>query len=303
MKSIEAFARKGEKGILKNMFKGSDSEDVSSCDSSEEDEIASAQRTTNLDFAELDVSSGSEKAETTYISLDNSFRVLMHQQREKGIAHQLWPAASLLSNFLEKQLNLIVPNPATKSLLELGAGIGLCGIVCSYLGFKNVILTDLPVAMDLLKENIELNEPLRQNHFVVKNESPDSTKSSSSGSLISADVLSWGNNEELDLVMQKFEEPPLVIAADCVYWEHLFEPLFITVRELVARGCEVIICHVKRWKKDEKFFKMCRKCMTVELLSEVKDMIPAENTGIPQRRISRILRIKASPFSSSSSSS
>ena len=30
------------------------------------------------------------------------------------------------------------------------------------------------------------------------------------------------------------EEPPLVVAADCVYWEHLFEPFCCTVRTLAV---------------------------------------------------------------------
>lgn len=111
-----------------------------------------------------------------------------------------------------------------------------------------------------------------------------------------AQVLSWGNKDELVAVMDRFERncPVLVIAADCVYWEVLFKPLYETIKELVeVYKAEIIISHVKRWKKDEKFFKMCRRSMIVELLEEVREIVPAEHTGIPTREMKRIYRIKA----------
>ena len=48
----------------------------------------------------------------------------------------------------------------SKSVLELGSGIGLVGIAASLLGANECILTDLPYTIDLMKRNIELNTSL-----------------------------------------------------------------------------------------------------------------------------------------------
>ena len=318
MMSIEAFARKGEKNMLKNMFK----EDGASSDSSMSDSeseiqvevrlngrptssesekskerelvVEETKRTSfdkdrghggNHESDELmngtalgssDALDEAEKSIELYHSNRELFTISMLQQKRKGIAHQLWPAATYLSKYMESHLDIACRNrsPENMNVLELGAGIGLCGLVCSKLNFKKVILTDLPVALELLQSNIQLNK--MSNTY--------------------ANVLSWGCQEDALNVMNEFDQniPLLVIAADCVYWEILFKPLCDTIKQLITNfNAEVIISHVKRWKKDEKFFRMCRKIADVELLDEVRELIPAEHTGVPTRVIKRIYRIKA----------
>ena len=325
MKSIEAFALKGEKNIFKNMFKADgDSSDSSMSDCESDTGVTSEIGVASKEHATYGGSSTNrgrivstennegtsqelpehlssyddlQEAESTielYHSNNALFTISMLQQKRKGIAHQLWPAATFLSRYLETNLDNLCRTcrigdnsdnsddigitgntiPENTNILELGAGIGLCGLVCSALKFKKVILTDLPVALDLLKSNIALNNM----------------------SDTDARVLSWGVQSELADVMTQFDSslPLLVIAADCVYWEILFKPLYDTMKELITiYNAEIIISHVKRWKKDEKFFKMCRKSFVVELLEEVTELVPAEHTGVPTRTIKRIYRIKA----------
>lgn len=94
-----------------------------------------------------------------YDSVTGLFKIQLRQQKRKGIAHQLWPAATFLSKYIEDNVTTLYPRSKSEdtSILELGAGIGLCGLVCSALNFKKTILTDLPVALDLLNSNIALN--------------------------------------------------------------------------------------------------------------------------------------------------
>ena len=301
--NIEAFARKGEKNILKNMFGGSDSDSDDSSHNESDDERPIKCKTAATAATDQTPAAGGEDTESpsVYRSIYETFEVLLRQQKQKGIAHQLWPAATFLSHYLEQNTAILCGHPASSSsgskdvislqsgsgdtvspenvsIIELGAGIGLCGLVCHQLKFKKVILTDLPVALPLLNENIALN-----------------SAESVPGSL-TAMVLSWGVKDELDAVMKSF--PPddriVCIAADCVYWEVLFVPLFETLKSLVLDyHVDVVIAHVKRWKKDEKFFKMCRKVMRVEVLLERLDMVPHEHTGVPTREMKRIYRISA----------
>lgn len=363
MTSIEAFARKGEKNMLKNMFKedGASSDDsMSDCESDNDEKIrlncekGSVHGTSNGSFVSDDLHTSpvteanddssfndtsdvrgisildANDSETTtdfYHSISNLFTISLRQERKKGIAHQLWPAATHLSQYIERNISTLYPDcrPENTGILELGAGIGLCGLVCSALKFKKVIVTDLPLALDILNSNIAMNTSKKKNSSSVLQESnlntelnvtlnsePNSALSDSAyvspcpdtvplpdapaAVGISAKVLSWGNHEELVAVMKEFDtsSPVLVIAADCVYWEILFKPLCDTLRELVTEHkAEIIMSHVRRWKKDEKFFKLCRKSMTVELLEEIRELVPAEHTGIPTREIKRIYRIKA----------
>lgn len=281
---MELFARKGEKGLLKSMF-GGDSSD--SADSS--DEEVALQQTSGLVTKSESSGDGVDNeisAVVTYKSKGETrpFVISLEQQKRKGIASQLWPAAVFLSNFLEDSMPTHFSNPNDSYLIELGAGVGLCGLVCAALGFKKVFLTDLPVAMDLLNANILLNEQVIQSRF---SEADDIGK-------VEACVLAWGQADDLENVMSRIPPGAQVycIAADCVYWECLFQPLFDTVKSLViTHGVDIIIAHVKRWKKDEQFFKMCRKAMNVEVLVETIEMVPHEHTGVPTREIKRIYKI------------
>ena len=50
------------------------------------------------------------------------------------------------------------------------------------------------------------------------------------------------------------------------------------------------MCHVRRWKKDNKFFKLCKKTMNVDIIHESVEMIPHEHTGELQRCVTRIYK-------------
>ena len=44
-----------------------------------------------------------------------------------------------------------------RSVLELGAGLGLASIVCAHLGAAEVIASDRPEFMELLQRNVDRN--------------------------------------------------------------------------------------------------------------------------------------------------
>jgi hypothetical protein len=183
--SIEAFARKGEKNILKNMFREeNDSSDDSMSDSEDErygttsgvptagnKTIESTHNNSNCSASKnsknikasndtmINVDADVLVSIEVYHSSTETFQISLQQEKIKGIAHQLWPAATHLSKYLETNLDTLLPNNSIEciNVLELGAGIGLCGLVCSKLNFKKVIVTDLPVAIDILNSNVALN--------------------------------------------------------------------------------------------------------------------------------------------------
>lgn len=257
---------KGEKDILSGIF-GIEIDDDESVNE-EEEVIADVEEENNRDFL----------TELVHHSLSRSIEIKLFQQKRKGIAHQLWPAAAHLCNYIEaNQDTVFAPTGGVSatSVIELGAGIGLVGLFLSSLGCKKVVLTDLPQAMDILAINIEANSGITHG--------------------VEAMPLSWGNLEETTQVLTSVYDsaapilPPLIVAADCIYWECLFDILAQTLSELCGKGSRVIMSHVKRWKKDSKFFKLCvKKGLMVTVLSESVEYVAHEHTGLPEKTITRI---------------
>ena len=228
-----------------------------------------------------------------HTSINGNTVICLKQNKLLGIAHQLWPAATLLCDYLEANMHTLYPNNTSNNMniLELGAGIGLCGIFLAKLGYAyNVVITDLQEAQSLMSDNIILNNVQDKVH---------------------ASELCWSNPDHVhDIFNTYFKHttiansgsssssvqytPTLVIASDCVYWEHLFEPLYNTILLLTTvYNCDIIISHVKRWKKDTKFFNMCQRNghMTVEKLIEKIDIINDVYDNTPRRHIHRIYKI------------
>lgn len=126
-----------------------------------------------------------------------------------GIAHQLWPVAKLMCNYLDENSHLLSKHTGGSiNILELGAGVGLCGLFATaalqhqkYNVKITVVLTNLPEALEGLNENISLNGLIAS---------------------VASTELSWGVHGHMERVFAMFDSPPLAIAADCVYYQSLF---------------------------------------------------------------------------------
>lgn len=192
--------------------------------------------------------------------------ITIETSKVKGIAHQLWPAAYLLCNYLEVYHRIYFNSPSTTSVVELGAGVGLGGILAGMFGCRTVIITDLAEAMPLIQKNIDHNQSLFPNPSSVR-----------------AAVLRWGESVDhqsraAELQLSEPNASVLVIAADCVYWEHLYEPFYQTLLYFVCElGATVVLSHVKRWKKEKKFFTMVGRKMSLEVVYEAVEMVPDDD--------------------------
>lgn len=200
--------------------------------------------------------------------------IKLRQRKRDGIAHQLWPAATFLTEFLVENPHLLRNSSCSSPnhVLELGAGIGATGLYLAKVGLADrVTLTDLAEAFDGLQTNIALNDLSNRAY---------------------ARRLCWGDDTD---VLSIFEdsvigEPTVAIAADVIYWEELFAPLLQTIRDLLLRKCPVIIAHVKRWKRDEKFLQMAKKMLrnvgewTVLLETVDHSPIPADDVSLSHQK-------------------
>ncbi|XP_042436855.1 protein N-lysine methyltransferase METTL21A-like isoform X1 [Zingiber officinale] len=144
----------------------------------------------------------------------------------------VWPGAVLLNNYLTENAGML----HGCSIIELGSGIGITGILCSRF-CREIVLTDHNVeVLEIIRKNIELQSSL---------DDPCSAG-------LSALKLEWGNSDQLSKILQ--EHPAgfdLVLGADICFQQSSIPPLFNTVEKLLLfRGgkCKFILAYVSRAK-------------------------------------------------------
>lgn len=147
--------------------------------------------------------------------------------RSTGVT--LWGAAPRLSTYM---MNHLTKQIQGAKVAELGAGLGLPGIVAYHLGAKQVVLTDLDThAMQKMRENVQMN--------CSNNEDEDKT--------IVCQQLKWGNVSTDHPFLQKHGLFDLVLAADVIYVPESIDPLFDTATMLLVEGGKFLLCWITRW--------------------------------------------------------
>lgn len=133
----------------------------------------------------------------------------------------IWPGATVLAEYLLTHSSII----EGKTVLELGAGTGLTGLFISHLT-DWVILTDgNEIVMKVLSKNVEFAR-----------------------GKCSAIQVEWGK-EDNESRLEREEYPgkyEVIIGADVVYWENSIEPLYHTVKALLAQKGKFIMCYTLR---------------------------------------------------------
>ncbi|KAK6138281.1 hypothetical protein DH2020_027972 [Rehmannia glutinosa] len=147
----------------------------------------------------------------------------------------VWPGAELLNDYLSQNADIL----RGCSVIELGSGVGITGLLCGRFCSK-VVMTDHNE--EILTRNIELH---------------DSSQNLVCSAGLKAEKLEWGNSEQLDCILQKHPEGfDLVLGADiyiliCTIRASI-PLLFDTVEKLlqVSRGkkCRFILAYVSRAK-------------------------------------------------------
>lgn len=145
----------------------------------------------------------------------------------------VWPGAVLLNNYLTKNSDML----QGCSIIELGSGIGVTGILCSRF-CRHVLLTDHnKEVLKILNKNIELHA--------------HSATPSCDGPI--AEKLEWGNADDMSRILQRYSAGfDLVLGADICFQQSSIPPLFDTVEQLLhlRRGqCKFILAYVSRAKQ------------------------------------------------------
>ncbi|EQC26402.1 hypothetical protein SDRG_15747 [Saprolegnia diclina VS20] len=122
----------------------------------------------------------------------------------------VWEAAELISNYVLNELDV-----RNLRVLELGAGLGVPGMVAGILGAPHVVLTEQPELVPLLRTNIRRN-------FAA------------SSSNVEAAVLSWGT-AATTAFCAKYGAFDVVLCCDCIY-----EPLYGQSWRALALSMDVL---------------------------------------------------------------
>ena len=123
----------------------------------------------------------------------------------------LWISSEVLAKYIMEHSELI----DGKRVLEMGAGLGLVGIVAHFLGATRVLITD---------GDVDVLSRLRHN---VRENIPNNDK----GDLVSCPQLIWGR--DLEQFLNTYDHQDVVLASDCLYMKQSVKPFFETIRKLL----------------------------------------------------------------------
>ncbi|KAM4024313.1 protein N-lysine methyltransferase METTL21A isoform 1-T4 [Anomaloglossus baeobatrachus] len=179
---------------------------------------------------------------TTYTFSNHTIRI-KQDWKELGVAAVVWDAAVVLCVYLEAGgLNL-----QGRSVIELGAGTGLVGIVAALLG-ADVTVTDRDLAIEFLKSNVHDNLPKPLEHKM------------------SVKALNWGTG------LEHFSHFDVILGADIIYLEETFQDLLKTIIHLSSPHTVILLSCRLRYQRDHNFLDMLRKHFTVDQVHYDKDV-------------------------------
>ncbi|GAA0149483.1 hypothetical protein Leryth_016287 [Lithospermum erythrorhizon] len=143
----------------------------------------------------------------------------------------VWPGAILLNNYLSKNANIL----QGCSVLELGSGVGVTGILCSRF-CKKIVMTD---------HNDEVIKIMQMNI--------DHHQDSEECGELQVAKLEWGDFEQMDSILLKNPEGfDLILGADICFQQKSVPLLFDTVKYIFSlntqRECKFILGYVSRTK-------------------------------------------------------
>eukprot|EP00912_Choanoflagellata_sp_UC4_P000530 UC4_evm2s330 len=199
--------------------------------------------------------------------------------KDGGLGWRLWcPALALASHLERKVLSSHSPMLhffSGKSVIELGAGLSLPGLMAAKLGASHVVLTDLLPAMLLpLRKIVEAND-FESKVLVKQLDWVEDAKLSVENCSMRYDGNSYTNesyllNQQNKMhmkgsysVISDSEKFDIVLAADCLYERHHPLALVLTIKKRLkkVKGAMAIIAYAVR--DEEVYSKESMACCFV----------------------------------------
>ncbi|MCJ1247453.1 hypothetical protein MMC30_004667 [Trapelia coarctata] len=184
----------------------------------------------------------------------------MWEETGDSIARHIWDGGlgmvAYLRDITSSQSNATVPseiaglvsaqNPAQLSVLELGCGCGMVGIALAQMRPRcDVLLTDLPEAMEILELNVSVAQPAE-------------------GSGIRKAKLDWADDIPSDIREKAFD---VILVSECTYNSDSIPALVETLSSLLLLSPEarVLLSTKVRHSSEEFFFDLMSGAGFIEL--------------------------------------
>jgi len=162
-----------------------------------------------------------------------------------GVGGRIWKSSVVLSGILKSEKLKNYFDLENKNILEIGAGAGICGIVCSTLNIKKITITDRdPGCLLLIKKNIEEN------------------KQKINEEIIEIHNLDWHIQEQLDYFKGKFD---IIIGSDILYSSFMIEPLCRALDYLCTQNTKILISLADRGGEDSDYNKFFQKINELDI--------------------------------------
>lgn len=183
-------------------------------------------------------------------NVDSSRPILVEQDKSLGKGGLCWDAAFVLAEYLSEILG---DNGSHHSIVELGAGTGLCGLLLNCFCFATVTITDLPELLPLMTRNIQLNRdaPHDSLHPYLQERYSQYQQNQALPLAVIASVLEWGNKQHI----QAHGTFDIVVAADVV--ASLYDPqaLAQTIHDLCHNQSVVYVSFKERLSEIHRQFE------------------------------------------------
>jgi predicted nicotinamide N-methyase len=176
----------------------------------------------------------------------------------EGFGHVTWDAAFILACYilLEQDVGVMFQNA---NVVEVGSGTGFCGLACACcyrLKVRSVTLTDLEQTLRLTDANVEANRStIERNHNLTLRTIP----------------LHWGNEQQMKRVRDEIQSSSssssssstahstsnadIILCADCVYDDELFDALIQTLSVLCGDQGMVLLSARPRYGCNFELFQ------------------------------------------------
>ncbi|XP_074836335.1 EEF1A lysine methyltransferase 3 [Carettochelys insculpta] len=199
---------------------------------------------------ELELFADAFPEETSYSFCGHVLTIGQHHGARLGVAAPVWEAAVTLCKYFEEQkLNFW-----GKKVIELGAGTGIVGILVTLLGGE-VTITDLPLALKQIQENVNRNIPAE-----------DSVRAR-------VCALSWGlNHEEFP------RDYDFILGADVVYLKDTYPLLIRTLQHLCGSHSTIYLSSKMRQEHSTAVFY--ERLLPLHFTSELAHRDENENINI-----------------------
>jgi predicted nicotinamide N-methyase len=159
-----------------------------------------------------------------------------HYTQSTGMS--IWRGSEVLAEYLKQNPEIV----HKKSVLEIGAGVGLVGLTAHHLGASRVLWTDGDEkVLANLRKNVQRNTTSSTScstNGTTSTEEGNTDSATSSEGISCCPQLIWGKN--LEQFREEYGCSQVILGTDLFYMTKSLAPLFETVHELMMTPDDVV---------------------------------------------------------------